>query len=333
MEFSFKQTRLILRLDCLWPTIWLLISFEIFFALPPIALSQSTTVVSVEPPELNLIVGKTSNLTVFVHDSVNFYGLEIHLHFDPASVQLDADNNRPGIQVQSGDLFDEDQGFLVRNNADNQSGEIIYAFTLIAPALPMSGSGSLINFELEAIAKGMSLLELEAILASPDGMALPIYLQDGLVTVGTVGTGQPTIIPTTKSPSTPTQILPSTATDVSVHTSTPSVSQPPNVPTSTVTNTEITSTLPTLTPTETTQTQERTNTLEVIPSPNLIGITGVPTETARSTKQAPAVTEQAEQNESTSRSLGQLILVAIIILGIGLIGGAQYLNRRLPNNM
>jgi len=335
MKFSFKQIRFGLLLSICFALAW-----------SPIAMSQSATVVLVEPPELTLIVGETGNVSVNVQDADDFYGFEIHIHYDPASVQvLDADSSRRGIQVAAGDLFVEDQGFLVLNQADNQNGEILYAFTLLSPAPPISGSGSLIEFELEAIAEGNSKLELEVILASPDGMAIPINLQDGQVTglagemgqptssPSTVSSATPTINPATVSPSPPEQIPSPTAIEGTIPFTTPTVSPQPDAPTSTIISPENTPTLSNPSPTEITKTQEPTNTLVVAISSTSNGGTEGPTETKRINLNETVVTEQVEQTENTSRSSVQLLLVACIILVIGVLGGVLYWYLRMPKDI
>jgi len=329
------------------------------------ALSQSVTLVAVEPSELNLNSGESANLSVTVNAIDDFYGFEIHLQYDPNSLQiLDADPDISGVQVQAGDLFDEGQGFLVRNQADNQNGELTYAFTLLAPAAPMTGSGSLIEFELEAIAEGSSLLELEAILASPDGTALRINLENGQITIGTGGPDQPTMTATTKSPPSDTPIA-TTITPTSVPskvapTATPKTLTPtltPASPTQTATPTSVSDNVPSATasvsppdvdtathayqekpteestPTQTMQEQSPTNALEDERTPIIIIVTEEHSVTEGSTQQTEQVPEQIEQDENTPISRDELILpigIAIILfLAIGLIAGGIFLTRRI----
>jgi hypothetical protein len=354
MHKSLKQIRFSVRKYGIWHILALLIALAAIFALPTSALSQSATIVSVEPAELILHVGESGTLLVTVQAIEDFYGFEIQLTFDPDHIQiLDADPKQPGIQIQAGDMFDENQGFLVRNQADNHSGELIYAFTLLAPAPEMSGNGSLVEFELEAISLGSSALELEAILASPDGTALRIEIHDGLVTVGNGGTDQPTkISPTTIIPSSTTiahsQTPSPTVTDENISWSTPSASHTPQATethfpsvtagsigtltpsvspmpgdlTPTDSSQEITSTLTPSYIADTPQSQEPTSTLVEMVHPTNLASTEEITDG-----------EVIEQNTSDSKGRDLIFLVTMIIfLAIGFIIGGLYLNRREPND-
>ena len=66
---------------------------------------------------------------------------------------------------------------MAANVANNDIGQLSYAQTLLFPAEPASGSGTLIEFEVEALETGSSdLLFDTVILASPEGGQLPVQL-------------------------------------------------------------------------------------------------------------------------------------------------------------
>jgi hypothetical protein len=148
--------------------------------------AQSSTVVRIDPLELALQAGETAAVSIHVEGASNLYGVEIHLSFDPAIVQIvDADADEPGVQTEPGDLMSIDQGFLVANRVDNTTGKLLFGLTLLNPAPPVSGDGILLAFELEALAAGTSDLVLSpVILASPQGEELPSSVEHGRVTVG-----------------------------------------------------------------------------------------------------------------------------------------------------
>lgn len=156
--------------------------------------AQASTIVQVTPPMLSIRYGERAQFSVEILNAVNMYGFELHISYDPTKVQIvDGDPSVAGIQLLPGDLYEVSQGFLVASDADNETGMALYAFTLLAPAAPMEGNGTLTIVEVEAIGGGSSAIELEQIiLASPDGEALPFVANDGEV----VAEGAPGDIPT-----------------------------------------------------------------------------------------------------------------------------------------
>ena len=102
---------------------------------------------------LEVAVGQTAPLSVAVTDVQGLYGLEIHLRFDPAVVQVaDADPGKEGIQVAAGDFLSAD--FVAQNRVDNQAGTIDYAVTQVNPKEPRSGSGTLLLIRFQGGAAG-----------------------------------------------------------------------------------------------------------------------------------------------------------------------------------
>jgi hypothetical protein len=163
--------------------------------------AQASTIVEVVPAMLSIRYGEKAQLSVEILNATNVYGFELHISYDPTKVQVvDGDPRVAGIQWLPGDLYEVGQGFLVASEADNEAGKALYAFTLLAPAAPMEGSGTLAILELEAIGGGSSAIQLEeVILASPDGEALPFVANDGEVVVE----GAPEV--TSTAPAVPTE--------------------------------------------------------------------------------------------------------------------------------
>jgi hypothetical protein len=143
------------------------------------------TVVRLEPANLAMVAGETTTLAVRVEGATTVYGVEVHLLFDQTKVRvLDADVDKPGIQVRSGDFLNTSQGFLVMAEADNGVGEVVFALTLLAPATPVSGDGTLVVLDLLAVETGSSELSLDSvILATQEGVALPLSVEHGQLTV------------------------------------------------------------------------------------------------------------------------------------------------------
>jgi hypothetical protein len=148
---------------------------------------------------LEVAAGQTAPLSVAVTDVQDLYGVEIHLRFDPAVVQVaDADPAKDGIQVAAGDFLSAD--FVAQNRADNQAGTVDYAVTQVNPNEPKSGSGTLlvIRFQGGAAGRASQLEVTNGILTTRDGELIPVTFASGEVRVtgSSAGAGNATATPT-----------------------------------------------------------------------------------------------------------------------------------------
>ncbi len=178
------------------------------------ARADEPALVYVEIESETAVVGDHIPTTVKIKNGDENYGAELHFRFDPSQFKvIDADPDTPAIQAEQGDFFDVNQGFLVTNTADNETGELVYAFTLLSPAAPVSGDGVLLTFDLEAIAEGDSDLELTAvILASSEGESLPLTTQSTQVYVmENQPLATPTMLLTMLPTMTPTAVQPASS--------------------------------------------------------------------------------------------------------------------------
>jgi hypothetical protein len=93
------------------------------------------------------------------------YGIEIYLHFDPQTVQvIDArlalqHPDQEGVQIHPGDLPTAD--YVLRNEVDNDLGQISYAATQLPPSQPGQGEGIVAQIALKALA--LKALALKAL--------------------------------------------------------------------------------------------------------------------------------------------------------------------------
>ncbi len=204
---------------------WLALFAWLSFFSPQLLMGQSNATVTIDPPTLTLDPGETASLAVLVGDANGIYGVEIRMVFDPGVIQIvDADPAQSGVQVIAGDFLDVNQGFLVVNRADNASGVITFAFTLLAPATPADGEGTLLEIALQAVGSDQSDLVLDSvILASPEGQPLPLTTGNGLVIVRG---RQPTA---TRLPNNTPTLVPDTVTPLPTVTPPPTVNSEPTV--------------------------------------------------------------------------------------------------------
>ena len=176
----------------------------LWLALPAAA---AAPIVSLGTGVLEVPVGQTVPLPVSVADIQDLYGIEFHLRFDPAVVQVaDADPSTNGVQVAEGDFLSAD--FVARNEVDNQAGTIDYAVMQVNPNEPRSGGGTLLIIRFQGVGAGRtSQLEVEAIvLTTRDGDVIPVTVTDEEIRVkdaaaiGDTATPSPTSGPPAAAP-------------------------------------------------------------------------------------------------------------------------------------
>ena len=153
--------------------------------------AQSTASVRLAPALLELKPGSDGNVALLFENVQDLYGLEVHLSFDPSLVQVvDASSGSSGVQVQAADWLKD--AFVAANRADNASGALDFAATLLSPSSPVSGSKTFATITLRAKQAGVSALKIDsAILATRDGQIIASQLQDGQVRVSGEGQGPP----------------------------------------------------------------------------------------------------------------------------------------------
>jgi LysM repeat protein len=153
----------------------------------PVATVSGPTTLRTDPSVVNLAVGETGLVQVWLDNVEGLQGIELHIGFEPRTVCIeDADPDATGVQIGTGDLPMPAQ--VLQNEADNDAGHIVYQVAQ-APASPASGSGMVASFTARALAEGGSPLRFSAVeLCGPDGQPLPTPEQvDGLVVVGAGG--------------------------------------------------------------------------------------------------------------------------------------------------
>ena len=214
----------------------------------PIAQNQAPAVLRLEPEAQQFNVNDNASVQIWVDDVTNLFGFDITLEFNPTILQVqDTDPGQDGVQIQPGDLLSAD--IVVRNLADNGTGNISYVVSQQAPSPAITGTGVLATINFTAIAGGNSdLIFTLAELSDTNGQAIPVDVQSGQIIVSQPGgspteTGTPTLTLTpTETPMgdtpTPTMTMTATATitgsppptDTPVATQTPTATQTPVPP-------------------------------------------------------------------------------------------------------
>jgi hypothetical protein len=124
-----------------------------------LAMAQSGTRVYLQPvePTAGLLT-----VDVMVDNATDLYGLEIHLKYDPAVLEIqDSKIDQEGVQVESGALLPVNQGFVVANQANQAAGMILYALTLLNPAPAVTGSGPVARLSFKLLQNTPTTLTIE----------------------------------------------------------------------------------------------------------------------------------------------------------------------------
>jgi hypothetical protein len=130
-----------------------------------------------DPETLNLAPGDVATVDIHVEDVVELAGVEVHLTFDPALLEVvDADPSSEGMQIAHGDFLSAD--FVVQNVADPAKGTVDYAIAPMQLDKAASGSGILARITFRALAEGETRIEISgALLADTEGR--PIAVETG----------------------------------------------------------------------------------------------------------------------------------------------------------
>lgn len=165
---------------------------------------QGPTVLRMDPSVVNLAVGETHLVQVWLDNVERLHSIELHIRFDPRYVRIeDAGPDTEGVQIGAGVIPMPAQ--VMRNEADHDAGLIIYHAAQV-PGDPVSGSGMVASFIARALADGGSPLSFSVVnLRDPEAQPLPAPKQiDGLVVIGTGGiVPEPTAAVTSPAPDSP----------------------------------------------------------------------------------------------------------------------------------
>jgi len=141
-----------------------------------------------DPATLDLSPGSEGALDIRVESEVQLAGVEVHLKFDPALLEVvDVDTSAAGTQIAHGDFLSPD--FVVRNTVDPANGAVDYAIACIPPDKGASGSGVLARVTFRALAEGESLVPVSgALLADVESQPVTVQTGSGVVVISRPGT-------------------------------------------------------------------------------------------------------------------------------------------------
>lgn len=224
------------------------------------------TIVHITPAHIDVGVGETGDVSVAIVDAVDLYSADFLVGFNPNIAEIvDVDPLLGGVQIFPGSFPgpSEQPGSVLTNSADNVAGMVWYEFTLLEPAVPVSGSGTLATIRFMGKVPGAtSVLIQSSNLRDQSGDDLEATFVDGTVSVyaGPEPSPTPTATPTPGTPTstaTPTWTPTATASPTATPSGTPSgTPSPTTTVTGTVTPESTTTGTVTPTPTGETATDE-----------------------------------------------------------------------------
>lgn len=147
-------------------------------------------------------------VSVFVQEISPVYGADIRLAFDPNVLQVvDADESTPDI-IEHGDFLTANPDFVLRNQANNQTGQIEYALVLVNPAEPVQGDGLLAKVTFRARASAQTEVSLtQAQFGTREGEVIEPALAEA-VEFSVTASGETAVEPTSAEASSSTTFLP-----------------------------------------------------------------------------------------------------------------------------
>lgn len=112
----------------------------------------SSTFLSLRSAALEMETGTFYTVRIDVENVESFWATDITVSYDPTHLYIIGTER--GSPVQAGDLWGEQPIFGLRNMVNEQQGEMRYAASLLNPADPVSGSGTLGTFQVVPLLAG-----------------------------------------------------------------------------------------------------------------------------------------------------------------------------------
>lgn len=205
----------------------LLVALVALTLVPVGAVQASGTTTLVSPATTEVVIGNKTTVDIRVENVSDLFGVEVHLTFDPALLEVDdADAGKAGVQIASGPFLNP--YFTAQNDVDQAAGKIDFSVSQGPSDAAVSGSGVVATITFEGEAVGTSALSFSSVvLAAPGGVPISSSTQGGSVTVITNATATPTATSTPTPTATPGPTQTPGPTSTPMPTSTPG---PTNTP-------------------------------------------------------------------------------------------------------
>ena len=133
------------------------------FALP--GSTQSLPITKINTESSSVVLGQTFTIYVSVVNVASLYGVEVDLKWNPTILSVSQIQTRLGLETFSDGILHESTSspsiFIAENNLTQNTGQFRLVATSLAPALPFSGSGNIVQITFNTLSIGNSVLDLE----------------------------------------------------------------------------------------------------------------------------------------------------------------------------
>lgn len=143
------------------------------------------------PTDTTLKLEQEVTVDVLIEHAPTIYGADVLLTFDPSMLEVvDMDEDTPGIQVQPGHFINPENAFILQHNADNETGKVDYALSLLNPAPPVEGDGLLVQVTFRAKAEGSTIIAItEGLFGTQTGETVAPVLDSVELAIGAEADG------------------------------------------------------------------------------------------------------------------------------------------------
>jgi hypothetical protein len=137
-----------------------------------------------DPSPKQVGAGESFTINMRLENIADLYGFETTIRFDPNILEVqDADAGTAGVQVSKGAWLPASTHIVV-NSADNASGLITFAATLVSPEPALNGSGNVVSIPFRAKAAGTTPVAFNSLkVVNSSAVVVPVKRTDGQVTV------------------------------------------------------------------------------------------------------------------------------------------------------
>jgi len=133
------------------------------FTLP--ASAQSVPIIKIDTESSSVVLGQPFTIYISVVNVASLYGVEVDLKWNPTILSVSKIVTRLGVESFSDGILHESTSspsiFIAENNLTQNTGEFRLVATSVAPALPFSGSGNIVEITFNTLSTGNSVLDLE----------------------------------------------------------------------------------------------------------------------------------------------------------------------------
>lgn len=169
--------------------------------------SGADPVVGIDPASTQVAIDGTVDVDIVIADVTGLYAASVDLSFDPAVLEVvDVDPGRSGVQILTGTFPGPSEGpsDVTKNTADNTAGTIEYDVTLLNPAPPVSGIGTLATIRFRGKAAGTSAVTFQGAALWGQSEGIITTSANGEIVVADAATNTPEPTPTSQSTATRT---------------------------------------------------------------------------------------------------------------------------------